>query len=368
MCFSIMTMNSQKIIHCDADCFFAALEIRDDPRLRGIPVAVGGDPTRRGVISTCNYEARVFGVHSALASAQAKRLCPELIILPHNMEKYRHAAAQLRQIFLSYTDIIEPVSMDEAYLDVTDSDFFRGSATLIAQDIQRQVFKQVGITVSAGVAPNKFIAKVASDWKKPNGLTVVHPDDVDQFLTTLPVQKVPGVGKATANKLLKQGLKTCGDVRKIPQWQLCQWFGKFGLRLFAFSRGNDNRRVKSREFRKSLSVEHTMQEDRPPDACYEELSSLVKKLSYRLSALESGSVIKVFVKIKFADFTRTTIETIADTLSEPLCRALFDKAYPRKQQPIRLLGVGVRFKEAVGDMQAQLDLFSSNDDETKHQF
>ncbi len=349
----------RKIIHCDADCFFVALEIRDTPDLKGLPVAVGGDPGKRGVISTCSYEARAFGVHSAMASAYAKRLCPQLIILPHNMTKYREAAMAMRRIFLDYSDVIEPLSLDEAYLDVTASHHCLGSATLIAKDIRRRIQKDVGITVSAGVAVNKFLAKVASDWQKPNGLTVVEPDRIQFFLKTLPVSCIPGVGPSSAKKLHSRGIMNCNDLQRVKEADLIQWFGKFGRRLHDLGQGEDNRPVEAREYRKSLSVEHTFDDDLETlDECYPPLTQLIAKLNDRLKAVDRRQTIKkCFVKVKFSDFERTTIEMGAAALSLAQCQELLEQAWSRYKKPVRLLGVGVRFSPSDGLQSQQLTLF-----------
>jgi DNA polymerase-4 len=353
-------IKNRKVIHCDADCFFAALEMRDDPSLRGIPMAVGGDPSRRGVISTCNYEARAFGVRSALASAYAKKLCPQLVIVPHNMPKYRQAAEQLREIFLDYTDKVEPLSLDEAFLDVTGTDNFNGSATLIAQDIRRRVQREIGITVSAGIASNKFLAKVASDWDKPDGLTVVEPSRVKFFMNSLPVRCIPGVGSKTEDRLKALGIDSCMDVLPLSEIELVEQFGKFGRRLYQFSRGEDEREVVSSHQRKSMSVEHTFEQDIPREACGTFLAELHAKLILRLEAMQALSPVnKVFVKVKFMDFSRTTIEVSAKNISVALCEALFYKAWERYRTPVRLLGVGVRFTHddrGLSDYE-QLDLF-----------
>lgn len=356
-----MSENSnRKIIHCDADCFFAALEMRDDNSLRGIPMAVGGDPSRRGVISTCNYEARAFGVRSALASAYAKRLCPQLIIVPHNMAKYREAANHLREIFLDYTDKVEPLSLDEAFLDVTGNGSFCGSATLMAKDIRERVSREIGITVSAGIAPNKFLAKVASDWEKPNGLTVVEPRGVNFFISQLPIRCIPGVGPRTENKLKDLGISTCSDIHSYSEVDLCQHFGKFGQRLYHFSRGEDNREVVVSHQRKSMSVEHTLEQDLMNEECKPFLEEVYNKLLLRLDTLQSASPInKVFIKIKFMDFSRTTIETGVEKFDLSTCELLFNKAWARSKKPIRLLGIGVRFvgEDSSISTAQQLDLF-----------
>jgi DNA polymerase-4 len=337
----------RKIIHCDADCFFVAIEMRDDPELRGIPVAVGGDPGRRGVISTCNYEARAFGVCSAMASAYAKRLCPQLIILPHSMAKYQEAAVQMRRIFLDYSDTIEPLSLDEAFLDVTNSHHCLGSATLIAKDIKRRIKKEVGITVSAGVAVNKFLSKVASDWDKPNGLTVVEPERIQFFLKQLPIRAIPGVGPSLAEKIRRRGIHNCYDLQNYELQQLTQWFGQFGQRLYDFSRGEDDRPVKARELRKSLSVEQTLSNDlHNLEQCLPLLSSLANRLNARLNPVQSKqSVNKCFIKIKFSDFSSTTMEAGAEAFSLTLCEQLLSNAWNRFKKPVRLLGIGVRFSQ-----------------------
>jgi DNA polymerase-4 len=349
----------RKIIHCDADCFFVALEIRDAPELKGLPVAVGGDPSRRGVISTCSYEARAFGVHSAMASAHAKRLCPQLIILPHCMEKYRQAAKQMRRIFLDYSDNIEPVSLDEAYIDVTATHHCLGSATLIAKDIRRRIKKDVGITVSAGVAVNKFLAKVASDWQKPNGLTIVEPSRMAFFLKRLPVDCLPGVGPCSLRKLHNKNVFNCHDLQQLSETNLLNDFGVFGKRLYQLSRGEDDRPVKMREYRKSLSVEHTTDNDiLSLDKCYPLLTTLFDRLHQRINVLNNKqSINKCFVKLKLADFSKTTIESKHTELSLDLCERLLKDAWLRYQKPVRLLGIGVRFNDIKEDAIEQLDLF-----------
>ena len=277
--------NTRKIIHCDCDCFFAAIEIRDDPGLAGLPVAVGGSEERRGVIATCNYEAREYGVHSAMASATAKRICRDLIIIPGNMEKYRIASQQMHKIFREYTDLIEPLSLDEAFLDVSDTELCHGSGTLIAQEIRQKVREQIGITLSAGIAPNKFLAKIASDWNKPDGQFVITPDKIESFVLKLPVRKLYGVGKVTARKMDLLGIETCTDLQAYDKFELLEMFGSFGETLFNLCRGIDERKVQTEGRRKSISVEHTFPEDLPSlETCLSTLPELMHQLEQRIGA------------------------------------------------------------------------------------
>lgn len=350
----------KKIIHCDADCFFAAVEMRDDPSLRLRPIAVGGHTDERGVISTCNYEARNFGVRSAMSSIMAKKLCPDLIILPHRMEAYREASVQMRHIFFDYTEQVEPLSLDEAYLDVTRCELHAGSATRIAEHIRQRVSEELRLTISAGVAPNKFLAKIASDWNKPNGLFVIPPNAVDEFVLKLPVQKIFGVGKAMAARLTEINVKTCADLRRFSIFELKQRFGQLGVRLFELCRGIDEREVSGSRRRKSLSVERTYPQDlRSLTGCANHLPELLQQLASRMRRLEDGYlVVKIFVKIKFADFSVTTIERSGASLMAAEFQQLCCDAYARKELPVRLLGVGVRFVDLREDQPFyQLDLF-----------
>jgi DNA polymerase-4 len=351
----------RKIIHVDCDCFFASVEMRDDPSLVSLPVAVGGESDRRGVIAACNYEAREYGVRSAMATAHAKRLCPGLVLVPPKMEKYREAAQQIRRIFFEYTDLVQPVSVDEAYLDVTDSEHCQGSATLMAQEIRQRILDEVGVSASAGIAPNKFIAKVASDWNKPNGQLVVTPQNVDKFVNQLAVKKIHGVGKVTASKLQKIGVVTCADLRKLELLELVDNFGSFGQRLYQLSRGIDIRPVQTDQRRKSLSVEHTYATDLVDlPSCIAKLPELLVELKGRLRRVDDSYVVtKQFVKIKYDDFTTTTLERSAlqDNWLDYYQR-LLTEAFPRGNRPVRLLGLGVRFVDLKESEEfLQLDLF-----------
>ena len=352
----------RKIIHCDCDCFYASIEIRDNPELANAAVAVGGSPQRRGVIATCNYLARRYGVHSAMASATARKRCPQLIIIKPDMEKYRLASRQIHGIFHKYTSLIEPLSLDEAYLDVSDCEAFEGSASRIAEAIREEVREQIGITISAGIAPNKFLAKIASDWNKPDGQFLIEPDQVDNFVAALPVNKLHGVGKVTAGRMKRLGISLCGDLRSMPDDDLRKHFGSFGERLRQLALGIDERPVCVDRIRKSVSVENTYAHDLPDEqACLAELQGLNEQLQKRLKRIESRySISKQFVKIKFHDFNQTTVEMLASQVSMDNFRQLCSQGYRRGDKPVRLLGLGVRVtpqaQNQSGDNSYQLPL------------
>lgn len=358
-------MSQRKILHCDCDCFFAAVEMRDDPSLRGRPMAVGGSEQRRGVISTCNYEARDYGVHSAMATATAKKLCPELIVVPHHMDKYRQAAEQIREIFYCYADCVEPVSLDEAYLDVSDSSNCNGSATLMAQEIMARVVEEVGITISVGVASNKFLAKIASDWHKPNGLCVILPDNVADFVLALPIAKINGVGKVTAEKMKGLGVNSCGDLQAYSVFELVDLFGRFGLRLYDLCRGVDDRAVVASRVRKSLSVEHTYQQDLTElESCYTQLPELFVEFNTRLKNLvDTRLIIKHVVKLKFSSFQVRTVETTHNSVPRIAdFRQLILQCFVKGNGlPVRLMGIGVRFADVNDNQCSQLPLFSAEE-------
>jgi DNA polymerase IV len=351
----------RKIIHCDCDCFYAAVEMRDDPSLAALPLAVGGAADRRGVVATCNYPARAFGIRSAMPTAQAIRLCPSLVVLPPNFDKYIEISRQIKNIFYQFTDKVEPLSLDEAFLDVSDTSDFHGSATLIAESIRRRVFSEVGIKVSAGVAPNKFLAKIASDWNKPDGIFVVPPEQVDAFVERLPVGKLYGVGKVTEQKLNDLGVSTCGQLRSVGLVELTARFGVMGQRLFELCRGIDNREVKTDRRRKSLSVENTFVDNLPDvDACLDNLRELVERLTERHKKLTGVKVsTKQFLKLRFDDFTVTTIErSLENSISLSGYKQLLIEAWLRKGRPVRLLGIGVRFADPdIGEADTQYSLF-----------
>ncbi|GAB3463052.1 DNA polymerase IV [Azotobacter salinestris] len=352
-------MSGRKIIHVDCDCFYAAIEMRDDPRLASRPLAVGGAPDRRGVIATCNYEARAYGVHSAMPARQALKRCPDLLIVRPRFDAYKAASREIQRILRDYTELIEPLSLDEAYLDVSASPHCSGSATRIAQDIRRRVWQELRITVSAGVAPNKFLAKIASDWRKPDGLFVIPPDEVEAFVADLPVSRLHGVGRVTAERLARLGIRTCAELRQWSRPALVREFGSFGERLGLLARGIDERPVEVDSRRQSLSVEHTYERDLPDlAACLKQLPLLLEELYGRLARLDgSYRPDKPFVKVRFHDFTQTTLEQAGAGRDLDSYRLLLGAAFARGERPVRLLGVGVRLLDRRGGGE-QLELFA----------
>lgn len=349
----------RKIIHVDMDCFYAAVEMRDNPNLINHPVAVGGQMGQRGVICTSNYLARQFGVKSAMATAVALKKCPELIVLPPKIEKYRKIAYGIRHIFNQYSALVEPLSLDEAYIDVSQCSKLSGSATWIAQEIRREIKQQFGLTASAGVSCNKFLAKVASDHNKPDGQFVIPPEAIETFIKSMPVTSIFGVGKVTAKKLLHLGIETCEQLQGVPLTTLTSHFGKFGSQLYAFSRGIDERPVLSNRSRKSLSVEHTFAEDLLDKAvCQKALGDLFAALMMRWEKLSRPQVNRCFLKLKFNDFSLTSKEASCNFLSISVLSRLLHEAMEQSSQPIRLMGVGLRLKPASMLKQLQLDLNS----------
>ncbi len=352
-------MAQRKIIHVDCDCFYAAVEMRDDPSLRDVPLAVGGEGGR-GVVTTCNYRARAFGVRSAMPGSEARRLCPGLVTVPPDMARYRAVSQQVMAILREMTDLVEPLSLDEAFLDVTDVDAFKGSATLMARHLRERVSQEVGITISAGVAPNKFLAKIASDWRKPDGLFVITPPEVAGFVRELPVEKLFGVGQVTAARLHALGVKTCGDMQALGADVLIEKFGKQGYRLFEMAHGRDDRPVVVSRVAKSVSVERTFSQDLPDrSACDTVMPALVADLNLRLSRKGRHKPIhKLFVKIRYSDFSTHTLERVRESVTEPALvdfQPLLEELMP-KDRPVRLLGVGVRFRNDDAPV-TQLRLF-----------
>tara|TARA_R110002110_G_scaffold91264_2_gene237488 strand:- start:106810 stop:107907 length:1098 start_codon:yes stop_codon:yes gene_type:complete len=361
-------VTQRKIIHIDADSFYASVETRENPALAEKPIAVGGAADRRGVIATANYAARTFGVRSAIASSRALALCPSLLILPPRFDLYRAVSQDFHRIFAQYTSMIEPLSLDEAYLDVSTAGHCQGSATLIAQEIRDRVRSELGLTVSAGIAPNKFLAKVASDWNKPDGQFTITPQQVASFVVALPVSKINGVGRVTAKKLAAMGVSTCGDLQAVPLETLVRRFGKYGQRLFDVARGDDTRPVQTARVRKSISVERTYSEDiNDPQQMREGVESLLTELERRFEKIASRYYpVKRVVKIKYNDFTQTTLEEGIGESGEgwgdrARFAQLLDAAWPRGARPVRLLGAGLRLQPLSAQESEQLLLFDDGD-------
>jgi DNA polymerase-4 len=348
----------RKIIHVDMDAFFAAVEMRDNPALRNIPMAVGGSKDRRGVLCTSNYEARKFGVRAAMPTAHALKLCPHLVLVKPNFRKYSEASEKVFEIFHEFSDLVEPMSLDEAYLDVTDSPHFHGSATLIAQEIRKLIFERTQLTASAGVAPNKLIAKLASDVNKPNGIFTVAPENIENFIGKMPIERLWGVGKVTAKKMQELGVKTCLDLQRFHRSELIFHFGKFGDLLFDFCRGNDEREVENEYERKSLGTEETFIQDL---VNYEEMKEHLKKMFQEiqesLSDYPDKTIKNLHVKIKYFDFKQTTIERQLPFNEESYLNLLAER-WGQDPRPVRLLGVGVKFEESKTRSDFQLPLLT----------
>jgi len=353
-------VDGRKIIHIDMDCFYAAVEVKYQPRLKGLPLAVGGNVGGRCVLTTASYEARKFGVRSAMTSAQAVRLCPDLILIPPDFSKYKVESQKVRKILERYSDRIEPLSLDEAYLDVTDSAIEGGMAAKIAGRIRREISNELGLTASAGVAPNKFLAKIASDLNKPDGLAVIRPEQVEVFMKDLPIEKIWGVGKVTAKKLQSLGFKTCGELQAKSLNEMVEIFGSWGAQLYEFSRGIDNRPVVTTRERKSLSVEETYGRNLVSRAeilgklpeIYEDFAERFARfvVSQNDRVKDSRSEIKIrsmVVKLKFDNFRqkgreRSLRQAHAPSMSE--FRELLEQALDGETRPVRLLGIGVKLE------------------------
>ena len=333
----------RKIIHIDMDCFYAAIEVRDDPSLEGKPVGVGGS-SGRGVLTTANYEARKFGCRSAMPVFKALQLCPEIILTPVRFEVYREESAKIRSIFGRYTDLIQPLSLDEAYLDVSHR---AESGAALAKEIRRTIYLETGLTASAGIAPNKMIAKVASDWNKPDGQLEVRPEDIDGFMRGLRVSKLQGVGKKGQETLSKLGVETCGDLQAFSKVEISEKLGRWGLELYERCRGRDDREVSVDRTRKSLSKERTFRENIDDvDWLMNVLRKLRSEVEESVKHKSDQEIKSRVVKLKFEDFTQTTAEKAGGLMEETVYEELLRLAWSRGGgKSVRLLGVGVKFEE-----------------------
>ncbi|MDH3402063.1 MAG: DNA polymerase IV [Acidobacteriota bacterium] len=350
----------RRILHCDMDCFYAAVHMRDDPRLRGKPVVIGGSPERRGVVAAASYEARAFGVRSAMPCARARRLCPEALFIAPDFPRYREESAAVVAIFREFTPVVQVVSIDEAYLDVTDHLAPWGSATAVAVEIRRRVSAERGLTVSVGVGPNRLVAKIASEADKPDGLTVVKPGRVRAFLDPLPVRALPGVGPATEARLEREGWTTIAQLRALAPGELERRFGRHGRRLERFARGEDDRPVRTHRERRSLSSETTFDRDLEDlDRVHAEVGRLAESVARGLGKRDL-SARTVTLKVRYDDFTTVTR---SQTLPVPtadagavcrVARALVARTEAGRRA-VRLLGVGG--SNLVTGQIEQLDLF-----------
>lgn len=341
------------------DAFFAAVEMRDRPELRNVPMAVGGSSDRRGVLCTANYEARKFGVRAAMPTSYALKLCPHLVLVKPHFSKYSEASEEVFKVFQEYTDLIEPLSLDEAYLDVTDNPTLFNSATWMAQEIRTKIFERTKLTASAGIGPNKLIAKMASDLNKPNGQFTIAPKDVEKFIKKVPVEKLWGIGKVTAKNLHEMGIKNCLDLQAYSRSELIHHFGKFGDMLFDFCRGIDDREVETEYERKSLGTEETFEKDIDDlDEMKEHILRMSSEIKEALEDFKDRMIKNLHVKIKYFDFKQTTIERQLDLTAENFID-LLEERWIQDPRPVRLLGVGVKFGEIKrpSPLKEQLSLF-----------
>ena len=335
------------------DCFYAAIEQRDNPELRGKPIGVGGSG-RRGVLCTASYEARKFGVRAAMPGFKALERCPQIILVPVRFDVYQSVSAQIRAIFGRFTDTLEPLSLDEAYLDVSH---WSTSAAAIAREIRHQIFEETRLTASAGIAPNKLLAKIASDLDKPNGQYQIPPKGISTFMTNLPVSKLWGVGAKMQAKLTQHGLETCGDMQALSKVSMAKRYGRWGVELHDLCRGVDNREVKVHRVRKSISKETTFSEDVVDVlSLVPEMKRLLAEVKESYQARYSDREIKsLVIKLKFADFTQTTIERADQTLDAVLAESLLHDGYARGAgKSVRLLGVGIRLADEEDEKQLEM--------------
>jgi DNA polymerase IV len=353
----------RRILHCDMDAYYASVHARDDPSLAGLPVVVGGDPEGRGVVASASYEARRFGIHSAMPASRARRLCPAAVFLWPDFPRYRRESDTIFAIFREFTPLMEPASLDEAYLDVTDHLGAWGTATAIAREIRRRVREERRLTVSVGVGPNMLIAKIASDFRKPDGLTVVPPERVLAFLAPLPVRRLHGVGPATESALAALGITTVAELRARPREELLERFGKHGAMLHAFARGEDHREVETHHERKSLGTENTYRTDlRHIEEMDGELEHMAAEVANGLEK-RTLAACTVTVKVRYSDFTTVSrsrtfaIPTTSATRLAGLAKDLLRRT-EAQTRPVRLLGVST--STLVPGAIRQLELFDAD--------
>jgi len=362
-----MPTQGRKIIHIDMDAFFAAVEQRDNPKYQNKPIIVGGKPDSRGVVATCSYEARKFGIHSAMPSSQAYRLCPRAIFVKPRFEAYKEASSLIRQVFSKYTPLFEPLSLDEAYLDVSQNTSHQGSATLIAKDIKQTILKKTGLIASAGISYNKFLAKIASDMDKPDGLYLITPEQGERFVESLSIGKFHGIGKATEKKMYALGIKTGLDLKQQSLHFLIQNFGKTGQHYYNISRAIDLRPVNNHRESKSVGVETTFQIDIQKRAeILKHLQQLLKKAQQKLKDKDLKAQ-TLTIKIKYHDFVQITrSRTLATTISDSIdSKAIFEGLLTNTdigQRKVRLLGVTLSSLNNHTHLldYRQLDLFEDN--------
>jgi len=328
------------------DAFFASVEQKDNPQFRGRPLIVGGRPKGRGVVAACSYEARVFGIHSAMPCAKAARLCPQAVFVRPRIHRYKEVSLSIMKIFRQYTNLVEPLSLDEAFLDVTVNNTNNPSATLVAEQIRRQIFRETGLTASAGVSYNKFLAKVASDVHKPNGITTIPPEHALEFLSSLPIRKFFGVGRVTEKKMTDLGIRNGSDLHSWDREKLIIHFGKIGSFLSDIVRGIDNRPVQPNRIRKSVGSETTLREDiRDIERILEILSATAEKIENSLLKLKTGGY-TVTLKIRYSDFTTITRSR---TLKNPIfnrsgilrCLPELLRMTEAGTRDVRLLGISI---------------------------
>lgn len=351
----------RKIVHIDMDAFYASVEQRDDPQLRGKPVVVAWRGNR-SVVCAASYEARRFGVRSAMPATRAERMCPNAVFVPPDFPRYRAVSRLAREIFKRHTDLVEPLSLDEAYLDVTENKTGLPTATRVARAIREQIREELNLTASAGVAPNKFLAKIASDWRKPDGLFVIQPEEVDQFLLPLPVGRLPGVGKVTEEKLKKFDTQTVGDLQKLDLPTLEGHFGRYGLRLYELARGVDNSEVIPNRPTQSVSAEDTFDHDVPLTETEPMIRRLAEK-TWTASRKELRIARTVVLKLKTSEFkilTRSHTPCSPPASCEELTSialSLRDRVGLTAEQRFRLVGVGLSNFRDPDDASAPPALF-----------